>query len=172
MRILINKFWKWYNQHLLLTTGVAAGLFVLQLVHLYWLTTHVVIHRLIGISIWNPTPLLELLLITVDYTEIPALIATSLVYINEYRQKKSFKSLLYLFFLNIQFVHIFWITDEFVVEQFTGAAQTSQLPGWLAWIAILIDYLELPVIFETFKKLFESVKKKDLEKLSAVLRER
>ena len=107
-----------------------------------------------------------------DYTEIPALITTSLVYINAHRKKKSIKNLLYLFFLNIQFVHIFWITDEFVLEKLAGhPGGGTILPAWLAWIAIMIDYLELPVIFETFQKLIESMKKRDPKKLSEAFKE-
>lgn len=158
---MIQKFWKWYESHLTENTVIAAGLFVLQLVHLYWLTTHVVIHKAFGFSLFDPSPLLQWLIIVVDYTEIPALIATSIIYINEMRKKDGshFKQWLYLFFLNIQFVHIFWITDEFVVESFTGNAGTI-LPAWLAWVAIMIDYLELPVIFETLKKAFDMLKVK------------
>ncbi len=159
MNKLFNKFWAWYERHYTLNITVAAILFTLQIFHLYWLTTHVVIHRIFGISLWDPTTLLQNILILVDYTEIPALLTTSLVYINELRKKFNWKSIWFLFFLNSQWLHIFWITDEFVVEQFMGNA-TVILPLWLAWIAILIDYLELPVIFETLKKAFIALKKK------------
>ena len=169
---IFDKFWKWYNRHLLLNTAIAAGLFVLQLVHLYWLTTHVVFHRVFEISLWNPSPFLEWLLIFVDYTEIPALITTSLVYINELRKKNNLKSILYLIFLNSQFLHIFWITDEFVEARLTGVPEVTVLPLWLAFIAIAIDYLELPVIFETLKKLFDLFKKGQVNKLSKAFKEK
>jgi hypothetical protein len=42
---------------------------------------------------------------------------------------------------------MFWITDEFVVA--TLASSAPLMPAWLAWIAILIDYLELPVMWDT-----------------------
>jgi len=160
-----QKFWSWYNKHLLFNTGIAAFLFALQLVHLYWLSVHVVFHKVFGLSLWNPTPTLEWLLIFVDYTEIPALVTTSLVYINELRKKYNLKSVLYskntlyLIFLNSQFLHIFWITDEFVQSRLTGGPEATILPLWLAFLAIAIDYLELPVIFETIKKLFELLRK-------------
>ena len=166
-----QKFWVWYNKHLLLNTSVAAGLFTLQLVHLYWLTVHVVFHKLFGVSFWDPSPFLEWLLIFVDYTEIPALITTSLVYINELRKKYQFKSVLYLFFLNSQFLHIFWITDEFVEARLTGAPEVTILPLWLAFLAIAIDYLELPVIFETFSKLVKLLKKGDVQNLKEAFKE-
>lgn len=156
---LFSKFWNWYNTHKTFNTGLAAGLFLLQLVHLYWLTTHVVFLRLFGESLFNPSCVWEALIVLVDYTEIPALILTSLVYVNEFRERRSVKSLWYLFFLNTQWLHLFWITDEVVVEQFTGAAAVV-LPLWLSWCAILIDYLELPVIYDTLKKFFGSLRKK------------
>lgn len=166
-----QSFWKWYNRHLLLNTSVAAGLFTLQLVHLYWLTVHVVFHKVFGVSFWDPAPFLEWLLIFVDYTEIPALITTSLVYINELRKKYNFKSILYLIFLNSQFLHIFWITDEFVEARLTGAPEVTILPLWLAFLAIAIDYLELPIIFETLKKLFDLLKKGEVRKLQEAFKE-
>lgn len=163
---MLDKFWKWYNKHLLLNTGIAAGLFVLQLIHLYWLTTHVATVKLFGIDLFSPPPFWETIIVLVDYTEIPALITTSLVYINELRQKGyHLKSILYLIFLNSQFLHIFWITDEFVEARLTGAPEVTILPLWLAFLAIAIDYLELPVIFETIKKLFELLKKGQVNKL-------
>ena len=155
----INKFWAWYERHYTLNVTIAAILFTLQIIHLYWLTTHVVIHRIFGVSLWNPTIILQNLLIVVDYTEIPAIITTSLVYFNELRKGFKLKPLLYLLFLDIQLLHIFWITDEFVIEQFAGVGRTV-LPFWLAWIAIMIDYLELPVIFETLYKASIEVRKK------------
>lgn len=156
---LLDKFWIWYERHYTINVAVAAILFTLQLFHLYWLTTHVVIHRIIGVSLWDPTAFLQNVLILVDYTEIPALLTTSLVYIHELRNKFNWKSIWFLFFLNSQWLHIFWITDEFVIEQFTGSAPVL-LPLWLAWIAIMIDYLELPVIFEILRKAFNALKKK------------
>jgi len=168
---MAGKFWAWYEKHLTLNLGIAGGLFVIQLVHLYWLTSHVVLHRVIGISLWDPSPFLEWLLLIVDYTEIPALITTSLVYINELRKKYHFKSVLYLIFLNSQFLHIFWITDEFVEARLTGAPEVTVLPVWLAFIAIGIDYLELPVIYETLKRFLERLKKDGFTKAAKVFKE-
>ena len=132
---------------------VAAGLFLLQLVHLYWLTMDVVAMRLFDQSFFNPDGALYYAILVIDYTEIPALLGVSLVYINELRKGFSWRPLIFLAFLNSQWLHIFWITDEFVVNEFGGAAAGSSLPVWLAWVAILIDYLELPVIYDTIKKL-------------------
>lgn len=151
---MIRKFWNFYERHYTLNVTIAAGLFTLQLVHLYWLTTHVVTFKLFGLDLFNPPPFWETIIILVDYTEIPALVSTSFVYINELRKKYNFKSILFLIFLYSQFLHIFWITDELVQSRLTGSAETTILPLWLAYVAIAIDYLELPVIFETLKKAF------------------
>lgn len=160
MQKVFTKFWAEYERHYTLNVTVAAFLFVLQLIHLYWLTTHVVTFKLFGLDFFSPPPFWETIIILVDYTEIPALITTSLVYINEFRKKHNFKSILFLIFIYSQFLHIFWITDEFVEARLTGAPETTILPFWLAWIAILIDYLELPVIFETLGKAVKEINKK------------
>jgi hypothetical protein len=55
-------------------------------------------------------------------------------------------------------LHIFWITDEVVVAQLTGEALVM-MPMWLSWVAIFIDYLELPVIYDTIKKAILSLRK-------------
>jgi hypothetical protein len=116
-------------------------------VHLIWLTVDVVWLRLFGTQLIVLTEWFEWLIVLVDYTEIPALISVSLIYIHELRTSFSWKKILYLFFLNIQLLHMFWITDEFVVA--TLASSAPLMPAWLAWIAILIDYLELPVMWDT-----------------------
>jgi hypothetical protein len=159
MRTLWQRFWAWYERHYTLNIGITAGLFCLQLVHLYWLTTHVVFQRLFEVSLFNPNPTLELIIILVDYTEIPAILATSLVYINEFRKNRSVKSILFLLFLNSQWLHLFWITDEIVADQFVGESIVT-FPIWLAWLAIGIDYLELPVIYDTLNTFFSRLIKK------------
>lgn len=153
MRTIWQRFFEWYERHYVLNVSLAAGLFLLQLVHLYWLTMDVVAMRLFDQSFFNPDGALYYAILVIDYTEIPALLGVSLVYINELRKGFSWRPLLFLAFLNSQWLHIFWITDEFVVNEFSGAAAVSTLPVWLAWVAILIDYLELPVIYDTMKKL-------------------
>ena len=153
MRGVLRAFFEWYERHYTLNIAIAALLFVLQLVHLYWLTADVVAQRLVDESYFSPTGVFYYAILIIDYTEIPALLSVSLVYINELRKGWSWKSFLFLLFLNSQWLHIFWITDEFVVNEFSGEAAASSLPAWLAWTAILIDYLELPVIYDTLKRL-------------------
>lgn len=159
---LFQSFWNWYEQHKVFTVGIAAFLFAIQLVHLYWLSADVVLFYLLEKSFFNPQGFWLALLLLVDYTEIPAFIATSLMYINQWRQKRNFKSIIFLFFISSQFLHIFWITDEFVIETLTHAARETILPFWLAWLAIFIDYLELPVIIETTREFFKALKERGL----------
>ncbi len=161
LKRLWNRFFAWYEHHYTLNLGLAAGLFLLQLVHLSWLSADVVAQRLTGESYWEPAELVRFLILIVDYTEIPALITTSLIYINELRRGWSWRSLIFLLFLNSQWFHIFWITDEFVVAEFGGAGG-SALPGWLAWAAILIDYLELPVIVDTLRRFVDALRERRL----------
>lgn len=170
---MLQKFWNWYEKNLALNLGIAGFLFALQIVHLLWLTTDVVLVKLVGETGFHihPTGIVEKLILIVDYLEIPAIISTSLVYINDYRKTKSQKSLLYLFFINSQWLHLFWITDEFVVDVFTGNTTASHLPPFLAWIAIGIDYLELPVIYDTVKRFIVEIKKGDVKKALLALQE-
>lgn len=156
---MLQAFWQWYQRHYLLNITIASCLFVLQLVHLYWLTVDVVLARLFAVSgLWPEVGWLQVVILLIDYTEIPALITTSLVYIAEFRQGRSKRALVYLLMLNSQWLHLFWITDEFVVDQFSGRDTGTVLPFWLAWVAILIDYLELPVIIDLFRKLIKALR--------------
>jgi len=159
MKKIWSQFWGWYEKHYVINVGIASFLFLLQVVHLFWLGGEVVADQLTGESLFTFVGIWKVLILVVDYTEIPALLSVSLVYINDLRKGFAFKPLLYLLFLNSQWLHIFWITDEFVVDQFSGENGTI-LPVWLAWVAILIDYLEIPVIIETFIKFFKAVRDK------------
>ena len=155
---MLNKFWSWYGRNYKLNLYITAGLFVWQLAHLYWLSADVVGLRLFGYELWNVGKVGNFLISIVDYTEIPALILTSIFYIHELKKEFRWKSVLFLILLNSQWLHLFWITDEVVVAQFTGAAAIA-LPIWLSWLAILIDYLELPVIYDTIKKAIQYLRK-------------
>jgi len=158
-----SGFWGWYERNYVLNVAMASALFLLQLAHLTWLGADPVATRLTGDSLFSLHGLLQYLIWFVDYSEIPALVAVSLVYVNELRRGFSWKALLFLLFLNSQWLHIFWITDEYVAEEL-GGGSTGSLPGWLAWVAILIDYLELPVIFDTLRRLALAVRERRLPK--------
>lgn len=158
---MIHIFWQWYEKNLKVNVALASFLFAWQILHLIWLTLHVVAGKLFGVPLITLNGFWENVIILVDYTEIPALISVSLIYINQLRKQYNFKSLLYLIFLNSQWLHLFWITDEFVIEHFAGA-HPGYLPFWLAWVAIGIDYLELPVIYDTIKQAVKMIfSKKD-----------
>ena len=159
LKKLLSSFSSWYERNYTLNVGIASFLFIWQLVHLYWLTTDVVFFRLFGRSFFDAKGLWEYLLILVDYTEIPALISTSFIYIHGLTKNFLWKNIWFLVFINSQWLHLFWVTDEFVIQQFTNAS-VAILPLWLAWFAIFIDYLELPVIFDTLKKFFVSLRKR------------
>lgn len=154
----LSSFWTWYERHYRLNISIVAVLFILQIVHLYWLSAVVVAPRLTGLSgLWPDSAWLEIIITLVDYTEIPAIIATSLIYIRDLRRglgARRLKPWLYLLMLNSQWLHIFWITDEFVIAYFFEGGKGTILPHPLAWAAIAIDYLELPVIADLFVKLF------------------
>lgn len=112
--------------------------------------------KLLGQTYFDPSPVINILIALADYLEIPALFATTLLYLRAHIMKFEFKNIWFLFAINSQWLHIFWITDEVVVTQLTGVIPLP-LPVWLAWLAIIIDYLELPVIYDTSKKFYNSV---------------
>ena len=60
--------------------------------------------------------------------------------------------------LLVQVIHIFWITDNVVYIVFFKSSFV-EIPFILAWIAILIDYLELPVIADLFYKVIKKERK-------------
>jgi hypothetical protein len=146
----MQRFWNWYERHYTLNVSVAAALFALQILHLVWLTAEPLWTKLFGEALFTIDKPYSWPLYLVDYTEIPALLGVSLVYLHELRSGRAWRPLLFLLFLNTQWLHIFWITDEFVVD--SSGTQQTVLPGWLAYAAILIDYLELPVIADTMRK--------------------
>jgi hypothetical protein len=145
-------FWRRYEN---LNLKIAFVLISLQLIHLYWLTADVVIKRITGESVLGipqGSPLF-IFLIIIDYVEIPALVAGLTYYaLSIYKhEKNSIKNSLLLSMLAIQVFHIFWITDEVVYDSFFGSpAGSVEIPYYAVWVAILIDYLELPVIFDLF----------------------
>lgn len=144
---ILQQFFDWYNRNYRFHLRFATALFLLQVIHLVWLTCNVVLLRLFGIHIFPQQT--DWLIAIVDYTEIPALISVSFVYLNDiFLRRANGKTWLYLLLLNSQWLHLFWITDEIVLETFTGQALVP-IPLWLAWIAIMIDYLELPVMYDT-----------------------
>ena len=146
-------FWYRYEN---LSLRIALILISLQLIHLYWLTTDVVIKRLVhdqsgGLS---QTGLFFIFIIAIDYIEIAALVSGLTYYgLSFYRgEKRRRRNALFFSLLAVQVFHIFWITDEVVYETFFGPASGIEIPFVAAWVAILVDYLELPVIVDLFHR--------------------
>ena len=161
----MTGFWEWYNRHYAINVTIAAGLFALQILHLLWLTVDPLWLEVFGDPLVSLEKPWSWPLLLVDYTEIPALLGVSLVYVNELRNHGfAWRPLLFLLFLNSQWLHIFWITDEFVVATNAESGQSQTLPAWLAYVAILIDYLEVPVIYDTFGKTVAALRERRLAK--------
>lgn len=162
---MFKVFWDWYERNYTLNAGIAAGLFLIQIIHLIWLFGEVIWFKLTGTPLFTLTGVWKTIIILVDYTEIPAIISTSFVYIHDIRTKRGIKPWAYLLFINSQWLHLFWITDEFVIDAFT--THTAILPIWLAWVAIFIDYLELPVIVDTIQKFIQSAEEDTVKEFLA-----
>ena len=161
MRSFLKSFWEKYEERYHLYAGITAGIFLLQIVHLYWLTTHVVTFRLFGLTLFDPGAFWQFVIIVVDYLEIPAIISTSILYLYSLNKKWNVKDFVLLVLLNTQWLHLFWISDEFVLDTLRHESTSTVLPYWLAWIAIAIDYLELPVMVDTTKKFIVSLRKRE-----------
>jgi len=147
MKKYSSSVWNWYKKY---NISVATFLLALQSVHLLWLTTDVVMPALgIGGGVLSNSTI-ELFLVLIDFLEIPAIITTSIVYLSSFARDRYSKHLWYFFLINIQWIHLFWITDEMIIHGLRGG-----IGGWpplIAWIAILIDYLEIPVIVENVRQ--------------------
>jgi hypothetical protein len=97
------------------------------------------------------------LFIIIDYIEIPALVSGITYYFFNLiynKKEKRIKNIIFLILLAIQSIHIFWITDDIVYSTFVGA-DLIEIPEYFVWIAILIDYLELPVIYDLLKRIIK-----------------
>ena len=153
VRRAFGRFWRFYQRNYLAVLVLTTAVFVLQLYHLYWLFTDVILTKLTGRSYYTLGEGGALVSLVADYLEVPTLISASLLYLNELRKRFTWAALGYLLLLNTQWVHLFWITDEIVVETF---AQQSifQWNAAVAWVAILIDYLEVPVILDSLRKVW------------------
>lgn len=161
LRAALGRFWRWYQRHYLAVLVITTGIFLLQIFHLYWLFTDVVLARLTGRSYFGQGPIAQAVgtsSLLADYLEIPTLVSASLLYVNELRRRFSWAALGYLVMLNTQWAHILWITDEVVVETFApgGAGELIVWNAALAWTAILIDFLEVPVIVDTLRRVWLS----------------
>ena len=159
---MFKKFINFYLRYQNISLKISFILISLQLLHLYWLTTDVVIYRLTGIDYFVGLSDFILLFIIIDYIEIPALVSGIIYYFfaiifDKNEKEKRIKNTILLILLSIQSIHIFWITDEVVYSTFVGS-DLIYMPEYFAWIAILIDYLELPVIYDLLKRIVRKEK--------------
>jgi hypothetical protein len=157
--MVIKRILAFCERYERLSTRIAFFIIALQLVHLFWLTTDVVFVKAFGLQGMFP-PALEPIQAVIDYTEIPGLFAAIAVYVMNIARgnRGSLKNSLFIAMLLLQVIHLFWITDEVVYETFFNS-NLIDLPEYVAWVAILIDYLELPVIADLFIRAFRDGKK-------------
>jgi hypothetical protein len=156
MTVVIQKILNFWTRYENLNLKITFVLISLQILHLYWLTADVVLQRLLGHSYLGlPRELLPLFII-VDYVEIPALVSGITFYLFSISKggPDSRKNAIFVVLLGIQVVHIFWITDEIVYQSLLGN-DLIKIPVYLTWVAILIDYLEIPVMIDLFYKTFK-----------------
>ena len=156
MSVAIQKILDFWTKYESLNLKITFILISLQILHLYWLTADVVLQRIAGESYLGLPRILLPLFIVVDYVEIPALVSGITFYLFSIFKRKSHsrKNVVFLLLLAIQVVHIFWITDEVVYESLLDNDLVI-FPVYAAWTAILIDYLEIPVMVDLFYKTFK-----------------
>ena len=160
MSVAIQKILKFWTRYENLNLKITFILISLQILHLYWLTADVVLQRIFGQGYLGLPQELIPLFIVVDYVEIPALVSElHFIYLAFVGEPYPRKNMIFLALLAIQVVHIFWITDEIVYESLLDN-DLVKFPPYLAWIAIFIDYLEIPVMVDLFYKTFKIKKNK------------
>lgn len=143
----VQKFINFYHRYENLNLKITFFLISLQVIHLYWLTTDVVLQKIYGVSFFLVPKIFLPFFVIIDYIEIPALLSGIIFYAYNIRSGKeaSKRSYLFIGLLTIQVFHIFWITDDVVYASFFESSFVN-IPPVLVWVAILIDYLELPVM--------------------------
>jgi hypothetical protein len=161
MNVSIEKILNFWTRYENLNLKITFTLISLQILHLYWLTADVVLQRVFGQGYLGLPKKLLPLFVVVDYVEIPALVSGITFYLFSIfkGEPNPRKNMIFLALLAIQVVHIFWITDEIVYESLLDS-DLVKFPLYLTWIAILIDYLEIPVMIDLFYKTFKIKKYK------------
>ena len=156
---IMGKFLRWYDQFEDFNIVFTSFLFSIQIIHLIWLTTNVVLPQLFNLPLHISSGMSNIAIAVVDYTEIPALLSISLLYFRSFKKRANKKDLYFLILLNVQWFHMVWITDEVVLKTLGSTSLVNHWNIVLAWIAIMVDYLELPVIFEILKKALKIITK-------------
>lgn len=100
--ILVQKFIDFYHRYETLGLKITFILISLQIIHLYWLTTDVVLQKIFGQSFFLVPKNLSPLFVVIDYIEIPALVSGIIFYIYSIRsgEEDSKKQGLLLYFLH------------------------------------------------------------------------
>ena len=135
MNKIADLYGKWNNA----LTRFTAVLISTQIIHLIWLTYVATIPFFLFHEIWYFPE--NFIFAIVDYLEIPALILASLYYMANFSKR----STLYLVLISLQFLHIFWITDTFILDNVYNF-------GIAVYFIILVDYSETPIIIDFIKK--------------------
>jgi len=78
---MFKKIMDFYLRYQNINLKISFVLISLQLLHLYWLTTYVVLYRLTGIDYFGELSDFILLFIVIDYIEIPALVSGVIYYL-------------------------------------------------------------------------------------------
>ena len=99
MQKIVNFWYRYENLNLKITFILIS----LQLLHLYWLTTDVVLQRIYGESFLLFPKVLLPVFVVIDYIEIPALVSGITFYsLSVYKhQKNSWKNSLFLALLAV-----------------------------------------------------------------------
>ena len=139
LQTLSNFYLRWEGLGLKVTFVLVS----LQVLHLFWLTTFVVFNDP-SYTLYIP----PIVFVVIDYIEIPALVSGVVFYSISFAARQKKMDLVYMSLLLVQGVHILWITDAFIYMSF----QFNQMT-WLAWFAVGIDYLELAVVFDLYKRI-------------------
>jgi len=142
--LLLQKVSSFYERYESIGLKVTFVLVSLQIIHLIWLTTFVILD---APELTGGIP--PIVFAVIDYLEVPALVSGLIFYgISAIEGRSRGKDIIYTGLLTIQFLHLYWITDTFIYMSLNFGQYV-----WLALVAILIDYAEVPVIVDLFRKL-------------------
>jgi hypothetical protein len=143
--LLLGRVCDFYAKYECVGLKVTFVLIALQVIHLFWLSNYVIF----GTSLYTQY-IPNFVFASIDYIEIPALFSGIIFYSMSLYLYKKKTSMIFISVLFIQFIHLYWITDEFIVQSFTMHNAVI-----LTWVAILIDYAEIPVMVDLFIKIIK-----------------
>lgn len=131
---------------------VNLGFLLFQMLHLTWLATNFLLPSFFGTPpvSWFDTREASVFLSLADYIEVPVLIYNIVYIAIVYRIHRIITKnhVTTLIIVMLQFIHIYWLTDEVILE--------NAYPIYLTMIAVIIDYTELLWFRNTIKELKSS----------------